>query len=85
MKLGSVTVHLKDLLRAKDMTVNRPFQLRGADPQSKIQMQLCLRVNVPCKHHIMFTVAVCLCLLQVVDKRITNKCHRDVTVVIVHL
>ncbi|KAK2179487.1 hypothetical protein NP493_487g01004 [Ridgeia piscesae] len=44
MKLGSVTVHLKDLLRAKDMTVNRPFQLRGADPQSKIQMQLCLRI-----------------------------------------
>lgn len=62
-KLGSVTVHLKDLLRAKDMTVNRPFQLKGADPQSKIQMTLCLRVSVPCQLH--FHTLQCLLWLSV--------------------
>ena len=53
-RLGTVTVSIKDLLNAKDMTVNRPFPLRDAEPQSKINLQLCLRVNVPCKCHFYF-------------------------------
>ncbi|KAI0240878.1 Extended synaptotagmin-2 [Lamellibrachia satsuma] len=48
-RLGTVTVSIKDLLNAKDMTVNRPFPLRDAEPQSKINLQLCLRILTPYK------------------------------------
>lgn len=44
-KLGNMTYPLKNLLTAKDLTVNRPFQLSGSTPNAKVNLRLCLRVS----------------------------------------
>ena len=45
-RMGYVTVPLKTILAAPNMTIHRPFQVREAAAMSKLTLRLCLRVSV---------------------------------------
>lgn len=43
--LGNMTYSLKNLMTAKNMTINNPFSLKDSTPEAKVQLRLCLRVS----------------------------------------
>ena len=54
--IGELTVPLKSLLSAPDMTLDQNFNLKNSGPNSKINMRLCLRVKPSAIHYYLFFV-----------------------------
>ena len=54
--IGDLTVPLKSLLSAPDMTLDQDFNLKNSGPTSKINMRLCLRVKPSVIHSSLFFV-----------------------------
>ena len=44
--LGTLSYPIKNLLTAKDMTVNSQFSLKDSLPEAKLHVRLCLRVSM---------------------------------------
>ena len=45
-RMGYVTVPLKSILNAPDMTVHRPYPVKETTPATKLVLRMCMRVSL---------------------------------------